>query len=222
MNKLIKVLTFNKGRIMVTGIPKDQIKTVYNTLRSKGFNNCYKVMNKGFLNTLHCRNECIALVLANTDITRETSYFHNIPFESHKLSPIYYAIAELTELTRGKSLSILENELAFHLKQGKGKDGATCNHIQREIDKHINRRYTSKYYVTMINYVKSDKDNISKFIVACDTLKQAKMVERYAKLHNEMKHVYRHESKPIFKPATLASWKHYDELGKVEDYFKHN
>ena len=46
-------------------------------------------------------------------------------------------MSELEELTTGKSLIALQNELSFQLRNGENEGGAICSHIQAEIDKHI-------------------------------------------------------------------------------------
>lgn len=76
---------------------------------------------------------------------------------------------------------------------------------------------TSKFYVTMNDKCLSGwggaKGRISKFIIECDTYKQAEEVEYVAKRdHYEMKHIRIHNKIPYYSPSKYhVSIKTYDE-----------
>jgi len=126
---------------------------------------------------------------------------------------------ELQEMTQGKSLIGLETELSHQLRQGENKGGTICSHIQAEIDKHIAKRYTGKYYVTMNDSFMSGwgkaTGKTNKFIIACDTLEQAERVKDNAHKRDEMTYVTLRTGKPTIKKNVLPSWKHVDELGEI-------
>lgn len=126
---------------------------------------------------------------------------------------------ELQEMTEGKSMFGLENELAFQLKQGNLEGGTICSHIQAEIDKMISKRINGAWYVSMIDKALSgwggSAGKANKFIIACDTIEQAERVEANAHLRNEMKYINISKSLPRVTAKHCPTWRHADELGEI-------
>ena len=79
---------------------------------------------------------------------------------------------------------------------------------------------TNKYYVTMTDKFMSGwgmADNkINKMIVECETMEQARIIERNAKKRDEMKYINICFTKPCYnKERYFESVRSYDELGAI-------
>jgi len=77
-----------------------------------------------------------------------------------------------------------------------------------------------KYYVTMTDRFMSGwghaKGRTNKFVVGCDTYKQAETIARNAERRSEMKYVNITSSKPYYKGRRfLVSYRNYKDLGKI-------
>lgn len=75
------------------------------------------------------------------------------------------------------------------------------------------------YYVTMTDKFMSGwgraKGKINKFVIGCDTLKQAETIERNAHDRDEMIYVNICYNKPRYNRRYLVSYKDYSQLGTV-------
>lgn len=76
------------------------------------------------------------------------------------------------------------------------------------------------YFVTMTDKFMSGwgraEGKINKFVVSCDTYKQAETIERNAHKRNEMKYINITSKKPYYSSSRyLVSWKEYNELGQI-------
>ena len=76
------------------------------------------------------------------------------------------------------------------------------------------------FYVTMTDKFMSDWGRayhlIDKFIVQCDTLEEAKTVERNALKRPEMKYINTTMNKPSYSSKKyLCTWTTYKELGEI-------
>ena len=75
-------------------------------------------------------------------------------------------------------------------------------------------------YVTMTNKFMSGwgkaENKVNKFIVVCETIEQARTIERNAKERNEMKYINICFTKPYYhKDRYFESVRSYDELGAI-------
>ncbi len=82
MEDLIKALTFNTGRIMVTGIKREQFEELFKTLKDKGFTNVHIVSDSNELLQLRHKAVCIAIIGDRVDTTAVNACFLNIPFNN--------------------------------------------------------------------------------------------------------------------------------------------
>jgi len=82
MEDLIKALTFNTGRIMVTGIKREQFEGLFKTLKDKGFTNVHIALHDWELYELRYKAACIALVNEKIDTTAVNACFLDIPFNN--------------------------------------------------------------------------------------------------------------------------------------------
>ena len=79
---------------------------------------------------------------------------------------------------------------------------------------------TNKIYVTMTNKFMSGwgkaENKVNKFIVVCETIEQARTIERNAKERNEIKYINICFTKPCYnKGRYIESVRSYDELGAI-------
>jgi hypothetical protein len=77
-----------------------------------------------------------------------------------------------------------------------------------------------KIYVTMTDKFMSGwgmaENMINKYIIICDTLEEARTIERNAKKRNEMKYINIKRDKPYFNPKKyLLTFENYSELGEI-------
>ncbi len=74
-----------------------------------------------------------------------------------------------------------------------------------------------KVYVTMTDKFMSKwglaKGQIHKFIVECDTLEQAKIIEKNAYSHEEMKYIRICSKKPKYNSQVYTAWTTFKKLG---------
>ena len=79
---------------------------------------------------------------------------------------------------------------------------------------------SNNIYVTMTNKFMSGwgkaENKVSKFIVVCETMEQARAIERNAKKRNDMKYINIYFTKPCYnKERYVESVRSYDELGVI-------
>lgn len=79
---------------------------------------------------------------------------------------------------------------------------------------------TEKYYVTMTDKFMSGwgmaENKINKMIVECETMEQARIIERNAKKRDEMRYINICFKKPSYnKERYLESCKRWDDLGII-------
>jgi hypothetical protein len=76
-----------------------------------------------------------------------------------------------------------------------------------------------KWYVTMTDKFMSGwgcaKGKTNKFIIECDSLNDAEIIERNAHKRNEMKYINLCKNKPRYGSNILQSHKHFNELGDI-------
>jgi len=76
-----------------------------------------------------------------------------------------------------------------------------------------------KIYVTMTDRFMSGwgraENLINKYIIVCDNLKQASIIEMNAHKRNEMKYINIRFSTPNYGNGYLSSYKNFNELGEI-------
>ena len=56
---------------------------------------------------------------------------------------------------------------------------------------------------------------VNRFVIACDTWEQARIIYNNAIKRPEMKRVRLTGAKPRSRKGTLISWRHWDEMGAI-------
>lgn len=77
----------------------------------------------------------------------------------------------------------------------------------------------AKFYVTMTDKFMSGwgmaRNKSNKFIVECETIEQARTIEKNAQRRNEMKYINVRTTRPRYGANVMESWTTFEELGEI-------